>query len=351
MSTALIFERGGAMTTIQDRGRLTARAQGVPVSGALDPIALRLANALVGNPGDAPAFEIRLTGPRLRITGGAARLALVGTETPIEVLGPAPRRVPAGIGAIFAEGEVLSIGAVTDTACCILAVAGSVDLPAQLGSLSTYAPARLGGLDGRSLRDGDVVPLGLAGPAPEGELHLPRPWDYGLSRPIRVVAGPQAHEFSDTAIARLLGDRYTLSAQANRMGLRLDGPGLEHLKGHNIASDGVLPGAIQVPGDGKPIILLADCQTTGGYPKIATVISADLPRLGRLLPGQEIGFEEVSVEDAIAIRRRQESDIQAAIGSVRPAVITGAELTRHLWSQNIVGGVFGPDDPEASGRT
>ncbi len=332
----------GFHPTIQDLGRHGAQRLGIPVSGALDPLALRMANVLVGNDEGEAAIEIRLLGPTLEVAADDVRVALVGTEAALEVLGPAGNRlVPAGVSARVPRGWRLRVGAVKDTACCYLAVGGGFDLPAPFGSKSTYVRSGIGGLDGRSLRDGDMLPL-TSGAAPAGrERALPADYRavYG-SGAVRVVLGPQDGWFTAEAVERLLSSTFTVSREADRMGLRLDGPELPHARGYNIASDGIATGAIQVPGSRKPIMLLADHQTTGGYPKIATVTSADLPRVGRLRPGAELGFRAVGIAEAEELRRAQEALLAEVLAGVHDAEEATSVRVSALYRENLISGVF-----------
>lgn len=338
MSATLIFERAGAMTTIQDKGRFGAQALGVPVSGALDPVSLQLANALVGNPEGAPAFEMRLLGPRFRVKGGPVRVALVGADAALEVTSTDTRRVPPGRSATLKDGDVAQIGAIMGSACATLAVSGTFDLPEHFGSLSTYVPSGLGGVHGRAVSDGDRIDM--LGAAPQGpDCWISAPLTQDDAAPFRIVFGPQADFFTDAAFQTLTEANYVVSPMSNRMGLRLDGPKLEHKKGYNIPSDGIVNGAIQAPGSGLPIVLMADRQTTGGYPKIATVISADLPRLGRLMPGATLRFQAVTVEQAVDMRRDLERSIRSACESIHPVVLSGEALAERLLSENLISGV------------
>jgi biotin-dependent carboxylase-like uncharacterized protein len=223
------------------------------------------------------------------------------------------------------------------TAC--LAVEGGLALAPFMGSLSTYTRAGVGGLEGRKLRDGDRLPLALAGASARGEKRLAAPFDYG-SGPIRVVAGPQADHFSEAGHATFLGSDYVVSKEADRMGIRFEGPVIAHSeKGPDIVSDGIAPGSIQVPGAGRPIVLLADRQTVGGYAKIATVISADLPRLGRMLPGQVVRFAAVSVAQAEALRRDQERRLAQAVAGLQRAMPQGGIDLDALYERNLIDGV------------
>ena len=219
---------------------------------------------------------------------------------------------------LLKRGQVLRVGMVEGSSTAYLAVAGGFALPPFMGSLSTYARAGIGGFEGRKLAAGDALPLKLD-QAPAGdERKLGAPFDYG-SGPIRVVWGPQDDYFSEAGRQTFVTSEYRVSKEADRMGIRFEGPTIEHSKGADIISDGIGPGAIQVPGAGLPIVLLADRQTVGGYSKIATVASVDLPRLGRLLPGRTVRFAAVTVEEAEALRREQEARLARAIANFQVA--------------------------------
>jgi len=347
MRVSLHVEAAGPMTSVQDLGRFGAQSLGIPTAGALDPVSLRLANALVGNPQGAAGLECRFLGPRLRVSGGPVRVALAGTETALEVLSPDRRLVPNGQSVTFEDGQSFRLGPVADTSCCYLAIAGGIDLPEQYGSLSTHAPSGIGGINGRALADGDEIPLRASTAAPGQEFRLVKTVDLGRDRPIRVVLGPQEEYFSAAAIETFLTGAYTVSPQSNRMGLRLDGPVLSHAKGFNIPSDGIVTGAIQVPGAGLPIVLMADRQTTGGYPKIATVISADLPRLGRMRPGETLRFVAVEVAEAEALRHRQEAEITAVIKAMERGLSGHHTLAALLMTENLISGAVSPSMRDA----
>jgi biotin-dependent carboxylase-like uncharacterized protein len=320
--------------SFQDGGRPGYRHLGVPLSGALDAEWLAIANALVGNPAASAALEIRLRGPRLRATRPLV-LALAG-EFSARIEDAAGESRPAGTwrSLALAENEILDCGFLKG-GIGYLAVHGGFDLPAVLGSRSTYARAGLGGIDGRDIRAGDRIEIGVT-PAPT-LLRLPQAPRLA-DGPLRVIAGPQRDYFTDAAWAIFIGAEFTVGREADRMGLRLDGPRLEHARGADIISDAVTPGAIQVPGDGRPIVLLADCQTVGGYPKIATVIGADLPRLGHALPGQVLRFVEVSLEQAFAARRAASDTLAECIASLVPDR-AGLDLDA-LYAANLIDGVI-----------
>ncbi len=302
MKPALRVIAPGLMTTLQDLGRFGYQQLGVPVSGALDPVSLRAANLLVGNEPSTAALEIAFQGPTLAVEADSARVAVVGGTAPLEILdgeGSPPRRIPLLQSIRLTRGQILRVGSLSGSKLLYLAVEGGFDVPPVLGSRSTYTRASLGGFHGRALQPGDLLPLAAAQAAEREERMLPK-LDLAPPSRVRVVLGPQDDFFSPDAIAAFLAATYTVSPASDRMGMRLEGPPVAHAKGFNIVSDGIAPGSIQIPGNGLPIILLADRQSTGGYPKIATVISADLPALGRLLPGARIGFEAVSIEAAEA---------------------------------------------------
>jgi len=341
MTAHLLIERAGLFDTLQDRGRIGFQALGMPVAGAMDRIALRLANALVGNKEDLAAIEIGVMGPTLRVEADSVRLAVIGPVT-LDLLA-APDAVPKSLDAnrshVLLRGQRLRVGMVDGITTAYLAVEGGLALAPFMGSLSTYTRAGIGGLDGRKLRDGDALPLTRAEAQPRAERKLAAAFDYG-SGPIRVVPGPQADHFSEAGHATFLGSEYVVSKEADRMGIRFEGPVIAHSdKGPDIASDGIAPGAIQVPGAGLPIVLLGDRQTVGGYAKIATVISADLPRLGRMLPGQKVTFAAVTVEEAEALRREQEKRVAYAVAGLQPALPEGGIDLAALYERNLIDGV------------
>jgi UPF0271 protein len=316
---------GGLQTSVQDLGRRGFQAFGVPVSGALDPISLRLGNALVGNSEGMGALELRMAGPTLRVEEGKVRVALAGTGAAllVERANGAQEEWVSWRAVDLDEGDVVSVPATPDTAVAYLAFAGGVDVPDVLGSRSTLLRGGFGGHEGRAVQEDDELTLGEAAIG-RALTVLAQPPMLPVGT-LRVVAGPQEEAFTLEALEDLQSEPFRVSTQSDRMGLRLEGPVLRHVKGADIVSDAIATGSIQVPGSGQPILLLADHQTTGGYAKIATVISADIPAAGRLLPNSEVRFRVVSVEEAVAGARIAEERVAYLRGAVIP-VREGARL-------------------------
>ena len=339
MSTGLEVITPGLMTSVQDRGRFGFQALGISVSGALDPDGFDLANALAGNEAGTGALEIRMLGPTLEVAAESVTVALAGTGAGIEVMSPEREMISACRSVTFRKGQVFRIGAIGDSAVCYLAVHGGFDLPDVYGSQSTCMSAGFGGFHGRILEKGDCLPLRKAAAESLSQRILRRPPEPDSSPVIRVIAGPQDDYFSAAGIETFFGTGYTVSQAVNRMGMRLEGAAVAHEKGFNIASDGIVRGAIQVPGNGLPIILMADCQTTGGYPKIATVISTDMPKLGRMMPGADIRFEAVSVEEAEAVARDHHERKAALVDSIETFSGSVQQLEHLLMTQNLISGV------------
>ncbi len=283
----------GPSTTIQDVGRPGFSRIGLPSAGAMDQRALRLANALVGNSPEEAAVELAFAGMVARANGGAIQLALTGARADVACAG---RVEQSHRTFILHEGELVRIGSMTKGVYAVLAIAGGIAVPPVLGSRSLDARAGIGGLMGRPLRAGDRIPV-CASVAPVE----PR-WSHAMVLdplvPIRVVMGPQDHAFTERGLQTLLGRPFTVSHGVNRMAYRLQGPAIERKPGVELISDGTLPGSIQVPPDGCPIVLMADRQTVGGYPKIATVIGADLGKIAQRRPGEEVRFTPVSAREA-----------------------------------------------------
>jgi len=289
----------GPQTTVQDAGRFGQLRFGIPPSGAIDRFAFLAANRLVGNDDAAAVLECTLAGPTLAFESACA-VAVTGAEMPVSL-----NRTSVGRWATLSvqPGDVLTLGTARAGLRGYIAVSGGIDVPPVLGSRSTYLRGKLGGFGGRALRQGDRLGIlpGTAGrPWRIARRAIPR---YAAEIAVRAVLGPQHERFTAEAIAQFLAGLYVMLPQSDRMGARLRGPRIAHASGPDIVSDGIALGAVQVPGDGQPIVLLHDRQSTGGYTKLATVCSFDIGRLGQLRPGQHLRFEAVTIEQAHAMLR------------------------------------------------
>ena len=292
----LVVAAIGPASSVQDRGRVGTQRYGLAPSGAMDVLALAAANTLLGNEPFAGAIEI---GPFTAVfiaRDGAVRVALAGAARSADVGG---RPVAIDTSVTIADGETLTLGFARGGAFTYLAIEGGLDGEKTFGSVAVNQRAGLGSPYPRPLQAGDELPARAASGLPERRIELP-----ASSAPIRVVLGPQDDEFSDEAKALFLDSDWRISATSDRMGYRLEGPVITHLHGHNIVSDGTVNGSIQVPGNGAPIVLMSDRNTTGGYPKIATVISADFGRLAQTQAGVLFRFKAVSVAEAQAEARK-----------------------------------------------
>ncbi|OFW06867.1 MAG: hypothetical protein A3H96_14485 [Acidobacteria bacterium RIFCSPLOWO2_02_FULL_67_36] len=297
----LSIVRPGMLTTIQDRGRWGRQASGVPVAGPMDVYSHRLANRLVGNDDDAAALEITIIGPELEAEDDMV-CAIAGAEFAVAVDGvPAPLSRPFTL----ASGARLRFGERLAGARASLAVAGGIAVEPVFGSRATSVISHMGPLGGRPLVAGDRLPIGSTTPGglPAG---TPLPLPRGGAT-VRVILGPHDHWFTPEAVRTLLETRFVVTPQSNRMGYRLEGAPLSHSAGSDILSDATPIGSLQVPGSGQAILLMADRQTTGGYPKIATVVTADLPIAGQLAPGDWIAFMACTPADALEALHAQEA--------------------------------------------
>jgi antagonist of KipI len=329
----LRVDAAGLLTTVQDLGRPGWGRFGLPPGGALDDCALRWANLLAGNEPGAAALELTLLGPTLTYEGtGPVSAALAGTD-----FGASLNGTPQAPWQRFTlqPGDTLACGSCRVGARGYLAIGGGIDVPAALGSRSTDLRGRVGGLEGRALRAGDRLPLAPSAATPDESLALPADRIPAYSGEIvaHVVLGPQDDRFTEDAIVTFLSSPYTVTRDADRMGLRLEGPALafrDGPAGADIISEGVATGAIQVPAHGQPIVLLAARQTTGGYAKIATVIGADLWRLGQARPGDTLRFRAIPIAEAQEATRRYRASFDPAVLESRGqrAVGNEAEETR-----------------------
>ena len=292
--------RAGPLTTVQDLGRPGWRDRGLSLCGALDEFALQAGNLLVANPPGAAGLEFTLGPATLRFDADSC-IALTGTDADADAsLDGRPVR-PWWRLAVRA-GQTLKIAAPRERMRSYLAIAGGIALPPALGSLSTDLKAGFGGLDGRALRDGDRLPLNPPAALPGRTVGM-RPPEWTPA--VRVLPGPEHEDFSAAARKAFWAADWTVTPQSNRMGYRLAGPALSRERGEELPSHGVLPGVIQVPPSGQPIVLLADAQTTGGYPKIGVVIRADLWKLGQVRLGASLRFVPCTHDEAITALHEQ----------------------------------------------
>lgn len=318
---SLTVLKGGLMTTIQDLGRPGFQRQGVVVGGAVDALSARLANVLVGNPENTALLEMALIGPNL----------CFGSETLIAWCGAGfePHRagtsLPANRPVLVREGEAISFGAARSGTRAWLAVAGGIEVPVVLGSRSTCVRSGMGGLQGRPLTAGDRLEWGSPSPwatqmtkalrlnRPRSCAWSVRPETFGQAAKngqIRVLRGPEWDWFSAEAQHRFFAETYTVTKEADRMGVRLSGPALELEVPREMISSGVGRGVVQVPPNARPIVLLCDCQTVGGYPRLAVVSAADEGRLAQLRQGDRVRFEEISLRQAHELLLAREQDFR-----------------------------------------
>lgn len=305
----LTIRKGGMQTTVQDLGRIGFQKYGVVVAGAMDPYALRMANLLVGNKEHAPALEITLMGPEILFEENAV-ISICGGDLTPELDGKAAKLWrPITV----TKGQTLTFGKPRLGCRCYLAIAGGIDVPEVMDSRSTYLRAALGGFEGRALEAGDQLTIGKAAAtqklAAQEENWFAPSLTYSSEPVIRVTPGRQYNLFTDNSREHFFSETFSVNSQFDRMGCRLNGPQLVLSEKREMISEAVAFGSIQVPPDGNPIILMADRQTAGGYPKIAEVITVDLPLVSQSKPGDRLRFKEVDIEEAQRLLRLQEKGI------------------------------------------
>jgi biotin-dependent carboxylase-like uncharacterized protein len=294
----LVVSNIGPACSVQDGGRHGGQRYGLTPSGAMDRFALAVANTLLGNDLFAAAIEIGPFGAAFTSREGAVRVALAGAPRSADIGG---QQVAFDASVTIPEGETLTLGFAKGGSFSYLAIEGGIAGEPMFGSLSVNARTGLGSPYPRPLAAGDELPAKPASDAPERRIELP----LRATGSIRVVLGPQDDEFADEAKALFLDSEWKISATSDRMGYRLEGgPPIKHLHGHNIVSDGTVDGSIQVPGNGAPIVLMLDRGTTGGYPKIATVISADFSRFAQISAGTAFRFKAITMAEAQAEARK-----------------------------------------------
>ena len=311
---SVIIARAGFLTSVQDLGRTGFRQFGVSTSGALDSFALRVANLLVGNDKAAAGLEITLGGLQVQFQD-ERNVAWCGGEFNVQIGSEA---LPAGHVAYLRAGEELKVGHAQIGCRCWLAISGGIDVPFVLGSRSTDLRANFGGVEGRALRDGDRVSLRKFQRSRAVVTESisswggPHDWVSPAKRyPIlRFIRGVNWDRFNDVTIQQFTTDKFSVSPDSDRMGVRLDGPELKGEDETELISEAVAPGTIQVPQSGKPILLLGDCQTIGGYPKIAHVITVDLGIAAQLRAGDGVRFFEVSLQEAHRLLLERQRDLE-----------------------------------------
>ena len=293
----------GLYTTVQDEGRNKYLAYGMPRAGVMDRYSARMANLLCGNPFSAAVLEMTLAGGTFKFEQ-AGRIAICGAEAALKLN---DKNIQTWAAVDVSAGDVLEVGAATLGCRNYLAISGGIDVPVVMGSRSTYGRAGIGGFEGRPLKAGDRLSIGQALPMTAAPIGVPPELISSICSElsVRVILGPQEDLFTDQGIETLLNSFYTVSNDVDRMGYRLEGPPITHVHGADIISDALAPGAIQVPGNGNPIVMMVDCGTTGGYAKIATVISSDLAKLAQAQPQDRIRFVQCTDLDAIQAYREE----------------------------------------------
>jgi antagonist of KipI len=297
------------LTTVQDLGRWGWQASGVPVAGPMDEYSHRLANRLVGNDPSAAALEITLIGPELEVSADVV-CAVAGADFQITTDG---RAVPVHQAFTLAAADRLKFGERRAGARATLAIRGGIDVEPVFGSRATSLISHMGGYHGRALQAGDVLPIGEAASAGPVRTAIPLAVPDGGAT-LRVMRGPHEHMFTRSAYDTLFGSRFLVTTHSNRMGYRLEGPALSLAAPTDMLSDATPAGSIQVPASGQPILLMADRQTTGGYARIATVISADAPVAGQLAPGDWIEFRSYTRDEAIEALRARVRQLEGSVG-------------------------------------
>lgn len=361
----LVVKKPGVATTVQDLGRFGYMGSGFSPSGVMDRRAMRLANILVENDPNDCVLEFALAGPTLRFTTETF-IALTGGDFSPKLDG---KPIPLYTTIHVRHGQILSMGGCKTGVYGYLAIAGgSLRVPEVMGSCSTNLKCALGGFRGRILEPGDYIPfrtktmeympnLGSHTLSLDKASDAPTP---GASVVVRVVPGPQEEMFTKAGIETFYTSTFTTTAKSDRMGYRLDGPEIETVSGSDIISDGIAFGAIQIPSHGRPIIMLSDRQTTGGYAKIGTVASVDIPKLVQCPPGTPVHFTKISVDEAQSLYREQEKRFKKLSKTVRrpsadgisprmtarrltPILEEQAKISRQqpLWIDNTKGDIHG----------
>ena len=314
----VVVHRPGLFTTVQDLGRLGYQRYGVSVSGAMDRTGFTIGNRLVGNPDGAAGLEVTLQGPELELIRGTV-LAITGADLSPTLNG---KTVPMWTAVAASSGDILCFGRRRQGSRAYVCFSGGLDVPMIFGSRSTDVRAGIGGLGSRPLRRGDQLHFGRMPHTLRRSALRQFPMEarplYPACPALRVIRGPQAEWFSFGALRTFLASRYVVSADSNRMGYRLGGTPVPYRRSDEMISDATAAGVIQIPADQQPILLMADCQTMGGYPKIASVITADMAQAGQLAPGDEMTFLLTTVEEAVLLCRSEREKLDRLL----PPILT-----------------------------
>jgi antagonist of KipI len=296
------IQKAGLLTTVQDLGRVGFQQYGMPVSGAMDSYSLKLANSLVGNHLNEACLEITAIGPAIEFDSDTF-IAICGADMQAQING---NEIEMYKTIEVKRGDVLSFKGLKKGFRTYIAFAGGIDVPVVMGSKSTYLRGKMGGFKGRALKNGDRLQLGISTSKPEikqiSNEHIP---EYKKSFTARIIPGPESNYFTVQALSDFLKSEYVLSNHCDRMGYRLTGKTIYHKTTPEIISSGIAFGTIQIPPNGEPIIMMADRQTTGGYPRIATIISNDLPYVAQLQAGDKIRFKEIRLDEAHLLMRKE----------------------------------------------
>ncbi len=330
-SPVLEIIQSGPLTTVQDLGRPCYQQYGVPVSGAMDRFAFAVANGLVQNPPTEACLEITMYGLVIKALAPTT-ISMTGADMQVTYSGS---RVGNWCSLNLNPGDILEFQEAREGARAYLGIAGGIDCPIVLGSRSTYVKGRFGGIEGRPLRAGDII-RGTSEQHEELRLSQEKMPHYREQMTARVVLGPQDDHFTKEGISTFFSSEYVMTSASDRMGYRLSGPEITHTSSADIISDGIPWGAIQVPGDRMPIIMMVDRQTTGGYPKIATAITADLPGLAQSKPGDTISFAEIEVKEARSVLLEYQENLSLIISSLKQQPELQADLQRRIRLQGSI---------------
>jgi antagonist of KipI len=305
----VIVDKPGLLTTVQDLGRYRHQKSGIIVSGAMDTLSIKLANLLVGNKMSDAALEVSLIGPTLTFEVDSI-ISICGADFSPRIN---KERISMNKPISVRSGDTLEFGQPLLGCRCYIAFKGGIQTEIVLNSRSTCIPAKFGGLDGRALRKGDILPIKPATTAIKFNYKLSTYFDSLLfgHKPIRIVKGIQYDLFNSTSKQLLTSETYTITKDANRMGYRLEGQPLQLIEQQELLTEGVTFGTVQVPANGQPIILMADRQTTGGYPKIGQIAAVDLPRVAQLNAGDTLSFVEISIKEAQQLVVEREKELRA----------------------------------------